>query len=250
MKRLLAAGSGSIYQICKAFRNGEAGRRHNPEFTLLEWYRPGFDHHALMDEVEALVADLLGDVLAHKSSERMSYREAFLRYVNIDCCLASIVELRNCAYKQGILVAGMDEKDRDGWLDLLLTHIVEPQLGQGQLCFIYDYPASQAALAKVRQGSPCPLAERFELYVNGMEVASGYHELTDSHEQRCRFEQDMAARRSAQAAEIPLDEYLLAALDEGLPDCAGVAIGIDRLVMLITGASHLRDVLAFPISSA
>lgn len=251
MKRLLAAGSGPIYQICKAFRNGEAGRVHNPEFTLVEWYRPGFDQHLLMDEVEALVMDLLADVLAHKSSERISYRDAFLRYVKVDIYTASTTELRDCAHARNIVVPGLDHNDRDAWLELLLTHIMEPQLGRGQLCFIYDYPASQAALAKVRHNPPEPaVAERFELYVKGVELASGYRELADSHEQRRRFEEDRAKRRGLQLDDVPVDEYLLAALDAGLPDCAGVALGLDRLIMLAIGATDLREVLTFPIEHA
>jgi lysyl-tRNA synthetase class 2 len=248
MKRLLAAGSGPIYQICKAFRNGEVGRKHNPEFTMLEWYRPGFDQHMLMNEVELLVTDLLADVLAHTSSERISYRDAFLRHAKIDIYHASSADLRACVYEQGIGVSGLDNNDRDAWLELLMTHSVEPHLGQGRLCFIYDYPASQAALARIRSDPPEPeVAERFELYVNGIELASGYHELSNSDEQRRRFEQDGARRRELQAADVPVDECLLAALDQGLPDCSGVALGLDRLVMLAVGATELREVLAFSI---
>ncbi len=251
MKRLLAAGSGPIYQICKAFRNGEAGRLHNPEFTLLEWYRPGFDQHALMDEVEALVANLLVDVLA-APAERITYAEAFRRYAAVDVHKASMAALQDCARAGGIAaVPGLDDHDRTAWLDLLLTHLVEPQLGHGRLCFIHDYPAAQAALARIRHHPPAPaVAERFELYVNGVELASGYHELLDSGEQRRRFEQDKSLRRAAQLADVPPDENLLAALEEGLPACAGVAVGVDRLVMLALGATDIREVLAFPIDRA
>ncbi|MEO5573471.1 MAG: EF-P lysine aminoacylase EpmA [Gammaproteobacteria bacterium] len=251
MKRLLAAGSGPIYQICKAFRNGEAGRLHNPEFTLLEWYRPGFDQYALMDEVELLVSGLLADVLTDKSTERISYRDAFLRYVKVDIDRASIAELRACADAQGIVTSGLDDNDRDTWLELLLSHSVEPRLGHGRLCFLYDYPASQAALARIKHNPPEPdVAERFELYINGIELASGYHELSDSAEQHQRFEQDRARRRALQATDTPLDKHLLAALGHGLPDCAGVAVGLDRLIMLAAGAIELREVLAFPIDRA
>lgn len=251
MKRLLAAGSGPIYQICKVFRNGEAGRLHNPEFTMLEWYRPGFDQHALMDEVEALAAGLLADIIT-APAERVTYADAFRRYAGVDVHKASLAALQDCVRESGIAaVPGLDDHDRDAWLDLLLTHVVEPQLGRGRLCFIHDYPAAQAALARIRHHPPAPaVAERFELYVNGVELASGYHELRDGQEQRRRFERDKALRRAARIADIPLDENLLAALEQGLPACAGVAVGVDRLVMLALGAVDIREVLAFPIDRA
>lgn len=257
MKRLLAAGSGSIYQITKAFRNGESGRRHNPEFTLLEWYRPGLDHHALMDEVEMLVSQLLAGVIEHRPSERMSYQQALQRYAQVDVYHATCQELRARAREAGINgVNGLAADDREAWLDLLLTHLVEPHLGrggeagQGHLCFISDYPAAQAALARLRN-TPAghQVAERFELYVQGVELASGYHELADSREQRARFEQDLARRQALHKASVTLDEGLLAALDH-LPDCAGVALGLDRLVMLAVRASSLAEVLAFPLGRA
>ena len=252
MKRLLAAGSGPIYQIGKAFRNGEAGGRHNPEFTLLEWYRPGYGQHALMDEVEALVTPLLGRAVS-AAPERIRYGAAFQRYTGLDPHTASCSELRARALAHGIsLTDGVDEPNRGLWLDVLLSHLVEPQLGQGRLCFLYDYPASQAALAVVRHDSSGPpVAERFELYLNGMELASGYHELGDSAEQRKRFEHDRRERgRLGLDQDIPLDEHLLAALTAGLPDCAGVALGVDRLVMLALGASHIGEVIGFPLARA
>lgn len=249
MKRLLAAGSGPIYQICKAFRNGEESNRHNPEFTMLEWYRPGFDHIRLMDEVEMLVGGLLAKVLK-RPTERITYREAFMRYAQVDVENASVATLRTCALDNGISeVSSLAENDRDGWLDLLLSHIVEPNLGQGCLCFIYHYPASQAALARVRtEPSGCVVAERFELYVKGIELASGYHELGDGDEQRRRFENDRLQRRIHQKQDVPLDENLLAALQAGLPDCAGVALGVDRLLMLQVGAQTINEVLSLPIN--
>ncbi len=247
MKRLLAAGSGPIYQICKVFRDGERGRLHHPEFSLLEWYRPGFDHLRLMDEVAALVNAVLPEP---RPVERLSYGEAFRRYLAIDPHRLSADELRACAKSQGI--AGVDDLDlegRDAWLDLLLSHCIEPRLGRGALCFLYDYPASQAALARVRPGEP-PLAERFELYIEGLELANGFHELADAAEQRRRFERDLQRRRMAGKPAVPLDENLLAALEKGLPDCAGVALGLDRLLMVITQAAHIDQVLAFPIERA
>ncbi|MCW8919062.1 MAG: EF-P lysine aminoacylase EpmA [Gammaproteobacteria bacterium] len=244
MKRLLAAGSGPIYQLGKVFRQGEAGRRHNPEFTLLEWYRPGLDHHQLMDEVEALVAPILG--LAGRA-QRLSYREAFLRFAGLDPFAASIAELRATA--QRLDIQGFDAGEaRDSWLDLILSHRIEPQLGCAGLCFLTDYPASQAALARLSPDNPV-VAERFELYFQGVELANGFHELGGSAEQRRRFESELA-QRAAQGRETPpLDERLLAALEAGLPDCAGVALGVDRVVMLALGARSLDEVIAFTIDN-
>lgn len=243
MKRLLAAGSGPIYQLCKVFREGEAGRRHNPEFTLLEWYRPGFDHHALMAEVALLVAPLLG--LEGRPLEKLSYQEAFLQHAGLDPLTAPLDELIACAGKLGI--AGFeDESGRDVWLDLILTHAVEPRLGRGGLCFIYDYPASQAALARLNPSNP-QVAERFELYYRGVELANGFNELADAVEQRKRFVAELETRRVQGLKPVPVDEWLLAALEEGLPPCAGVALGVDRLVMLAVGADSLAEVMAFPI---
>ena len=244
MKRLLAAGSGPIYQLGKVFRLGEAGRRHNPEFTLLEWYRPGFDHKQLMDEVAALVAPLLG--LEGRAVERLSYREAFLRHAGIDPLTAPLEALRQCARRLGI--RGFEEEsERDVWLDLILTHAVEPRLGQDGLCFIYDYPASQAALARLNPDDP-RVAERFELYYRGIELANGFHELADADEQRKRFETELKVRSEQGLEPVPMDERLLAALNN-LPDCAGVALGVDRLVMLALGAGSIDEVMAFSIDN-
>lgn len=242
MKRLLAAGSGPIYQICKVFRQGEAGRRHNPEFTMLEWYRPGFDHHRLMAEVEALVAPILGVTVV---AERVSYREAFLRHAGIDPLSASIDELRGCAERLGISHFDAGEV-RDTWLDLILSHAVEPHLGMEGLCFLTDYPASQAALARLNPDNPV-VAERFELYFRGVELANGFHELGDSGEQCRRFEAELTERAMRGMVTPPMDERLLAALEAGLPECAGVALGVDRLVMLALGAESLDEVIAFSL---
>jgi lysyl-tRNA synthetase class 2 len=245
MKRLLAAGSGPIYQIVKVFRQGEAGRRHNPEFTLLEWYRPGFDHHALMEEVAALASLILG--LDGRPVERLSYREAFLRHAAIDPLEASLEDLH--ARTRGLGISGFDtESERDVCLDLILTHAVEPQLGQDGLCFIYDYPASQAALAQLSP-SDSRVAERFELYYQGVELANGFHELADSKEQRQRFSAELETRKALGLGLVPMDERLLAALD-AFPDCAGVALGVDRLVMLALGAKSLDEVMAFTIENS
>ncbi|MCU7923793.1 MAG: EF-P lysine aminoacylase GenX [Candidatus Thiodiazotropha sp. (ex Dulcina madagascariensis)] len=247
MKRLLAAGSGPIYQLCKVFRNGELGRRHNPEFSLLEWYRPGYDHHGLMEEVADLINRLVETPLP---VEKLTYGEAFEQTLGLNPHLAGIDPLRRCAIEQGISGAGELIIDhRDGWLDLLLSHLIEPGLGENGMTFLYDYPASQAALARVRGGTPA-VAERFELYLSGMEIANGFHELTDGREQRRRFVEDNRRRRESGQPVIPMDESLLAALAAGMPACAGVALGIDRLLMFLTGCNDIRQVLAFDISRA
>ncbi|MDX1996272.1 MAG: elongation factor P--(R)-beta-lysine ligase [Thermoanaerobaculia bacterium] len=244
MKRLLAAGSGPIFQISKAFRDGEAGRRHNPEFTLLEWYRPGFDHHRLMDEMD----ELLGGVLATPPAERLTYREAFLRHVGLDPLVAPVADLQAAARTALGSVPELGE-DRDGWLDLLVSLVVEPHLGHGRPTYLTDYPASQAALARLRPDDP-RVAERFEVYVEGIELANGFHELGDAAEQRRRFVGDLTLRAAEGLPEVPLDEALLAALAAGLPPCAGVALGFDRLVMVARGARELAEVMAFPWARA
>lgn len=247
MKRLLAAGSGPIFQICKVFRAGERGRLHNPEFTLLEWYRPGFDHHALMDELEALVCQVSG---YSRRAQRMSYRELFFAHLGIDAHRADVDVLRQRALTAGIGgAAQLDLGGRDAWLDLLLTHCIEPRLRGRGMVLVYDYPASQAALARVRPGDPA-LAERFELYLDGIELANGFHELTDAGEQRRRFVEDLARRDALDLPRVPMDERLLAALEAGLPGCSGVALGVDRLLMLATGRRSIEEVLAFPIERA
>jgi len=245
MKRLLAAGSGPIYQLCKVFRQGEYGRYHNPEFTLLEWYRPGFDTHHLMDEVEALLQTLLD---TGPAAERLSYAEAFQRHLAIDPHSADADALRARAREAGLEGVELGV-DRDGWLDLLLTHRVEPHLGRGRPTFLYDYPASQAALARIRPGQPA-VAERFELYLEGVELANGFYELGDAVEQRERFAADNAHRERLGLPVVPMDEHLLAALEAGLPDCSGVALGVDRLAMLAVDASALEAVIAFPFARA
>ena len=239
MKRLLAAGAGSIYQICKAFRDGEAGTLHNPEFTILEWYRPDFDHHQLMDEVHELIVEILGP----GAIERLSYAELFWSCLEIDIDNAEIRELRAAVDQE--TQAGFGERlDRDECLDLLVTSVVSRALREKRT-FVYDYPASQAALARVRPGPP-ERAERFELFINGVELANGFHELCDAKEQRRRFEAERARRVALRLPVSRLDEQLLEALEYGLPNCAGVAIGVDRLLMLSLNRTRLSDVVAFP----
>ncbi|MCG5515812.1 MULTISPECIES: EF-P lysine aminoacylase EpmA [Ectothiorhodospira] len=241
MKRLLAAGSGDIYQIARVFRGEEAGRRHNPEFTLLEWYRVGFDHHALMAEVEALIRQVAGDRLA-APAQVLTYREAMLRHAGVDPFQAGEMELSRRARSLGLDVQG--SLDRDGWLDLLMSMVVCEAFPANTLTLVHDYPASQAALARVRPGEP-PLAERFEVYWGAMELANGFHELGDAAEQRRRFQADRDRRAQQGLSPVPLDERLIEALEAGLPDCAGVALGVDRLAMCLFGVETLRDVLAF-----
>ena len=243
MKRLLASGAGPIYQICKAFRDLESGRLHNPEFTMLEWYRPGWDHLRLMDEV----GDLLGEILGTPPPILRTYGEVFTTELGVDPHNDDAETLRRQALKHGL--DPIDGLDREGWLSLMMTQCLEPSLGRGAPAIVFDYPADQAALARIRDDDP-PVAERFEVYVEGIELANGYHELKDAEEQRRRFEHDLEIRKSRGLGLPPIDHRLIAALDHGLPDCAGVALGIDRLVMLAAGASRLDEVIAFPIERA
>ena len=247
MKRLLAAGAGDIWQLCKVFRAGETGRQHNPEFTLLEWYRLGFDHHRLMREVAELIGGLL--LGTRTPAEYLTYRQAFQQYAGFDPFTVDIPACIRVLQDAGRPFPARRDLDKDGWLDLVAAELVYPVLGRQGLSFIYDYPASQAALARVRPGDP-PVAERFEAFFMGMELANGFHELTDAREQRRRFEADRDYRRQQDLPDVPLDENLLAALQHGLPDCAGVALGFDRLLMLAAGAQSIDEVIAFPFERA
>lgn len=244
MKRLLAAGSGSIYQLCKAFRNSDEGRLHNPEFTLLEWYRLGFDHHDLMTEVEELLIWTLGVPKA----ERITYQALFLKYLDLDPHTASAKILADKAKAVGINLMFTDSQalTASDWLDLLLSHCIEPLLGKDRPVIIYDFPVAKAALAKIRVGNPS-VAERFEVYIEGIELANGYHELSDPKIQLARFEEDCKVREQLGYPAIPIDEYLLEALKNGLPDSAGVALGFDRLMMLKTRHFNIQDVVSFTI---
>lgn len=245
MKRLLAAGSGSIYQINKAFRNEENGRYHNPEFTMLEWYRVGFNHHDLMDEMD----DLLQLVLKVGDAERMSYQNAFLSVLNVCPLEGSMNDLKEVAATLGLSDIAEPEEDRDTLLQLLFSIGVEPHIGQQVPVFVYDFPASQAALAKINPHDP-RVADRFEVYFKGIELANGFHELDNAKEQLARFEQDNRKRLQMGLEEQPIDYHLIAALESGLPECAGVALGIDRLIMLALGEDHIDKVTAFPFPRA
>ena len=245
MKRLLAAGSGSIYQLGKAFRKGEQGARHNPEFSMLEWYRIDFDHWDLMDEI----ADLLELVLGSKHIIHLSYRDAFKKTLGIDPHQANLAELQDISRQ--LIDLQYSSENRDDWLNLLLSHLIEPELGREAPTFLYDYPASQAALAQInRDEQGTVVAERFELYIQGIEIANGYRELTDSAEQTRRFEDDMLSRRNNQQMLPAIDQRLQMAMEAGLPACAGVALGIDRLLMLQLGAERLEEVLSFSFDRA
>ncbi|MDE2308561.1 MAG: EF-P lysine aminoacylase GenX [Xanthomonadaceae bacterium] len=245
LKRLLAAGVGDCYELGRVFRNGEAGGRHNPEFSMLEWYRVGWDHRRLMEETVALVEAALELVQRRAEVVIVSYRQLFLDELGLDPLHAGIDELRAPLAAYGIEPQGLT---RDDWLDLLITHQLQPAFPRDRITVVHDYPASQCALAKVRPGEP-PLAERFELYLGRHELANGYHELNDAAEQRVRFERDNAVRRSRGRRELPLDARLLGVLD-AMPDCAGVALGIERLLMCLAGTDAIADVLTFPFDQA
>ena len=287
MKRLLAAGAGPIYQVARVFRQDEIGPLHNPEFTLVEWYQPGHGLDEGMQLTSDLCETLLssrhtpcavcrpcwGDsctvapgvavqlppqpgangtrsVPATLAAERISYGEAFERYVGIDPHMADGRRLAAAARHQGIEApASLGPQDRDGWLDLLMVERVQPHLGVERPTLLYDYPASQAALARIRPGNP-PVAERFELFVAGIELANGYHELLDPAELRARNSRVNAQRRADGKAELPEESRLLAAMEAGLPPAVGVALGFDRLVMLAAGAETILDVIAFPFDRA
>jgi lysyl-tRNA synthetase class 2 len=245
LKRLLAAGMGDCYELGRVFRNGEAGGRHNPEFTMLEWYRVGWDHHRLMQETVELVNAALAMLGRRGEVVTTSYRQLFLDGLGLDPLTDPIEKLQAPLAGFGI---GPDGLGRDDWLDLLITHRLQPAFPRDRITVIHDYPASQCALAKIRLGEP-PLAERFELYLGPYELANGYHELNVAAEQRARFERDNAVRRTRGLREIPLDENLLSVLD-AMPDCAGVALGVERLLMCLAGTDAIADVLAFPFAEA
>lgn len=245
MKRLLCAGSGSIFQICKAFRDEEAGRYHNPEFTMLEWYRIGFDHMALIAETDTLLQQILGC----EAADRVTYQETFITHLGLDPLCADIEALRQVCIDCGHRDLVAEETDRDTMLHLLFSHHIEPRIGTKRPVVVFNFPASQAALARLDPDDP-RVARRFEFYYRGIELANGFHELTDVQEQTRRFASDNALRKSMGLPDKPLDERFVAALHHGLPDCAGVALGLDRLIMLATGADKIDQVINFPINIA
>lgn len=239
MKRLLAAGMGDIFQISKAFRFRELGRYHNSEFTMLEWYRIGYDHYQLMDEISCLLHQVAGI----DSIKRLSYQTLFQKYCSLDIFKCHQDELTQ-AVTPYLEIDSLRQLDRNDCLNVLLTHVIEPRLRNEGAVFIYDFPASQSALAKICPNNP-EVARRFELYLEGIEIANGFHELTDATEQAHRFEQDSRKRCELQLPDIKIDHRLLAALEHGLPECAGVALGIDRLMMHLTKAEKIDEVVSF-----
>lgn len=245
MKRLLCAGSGPIWQLAISFRNGEYSERHNPEFAMLEWYQPGYDLNDLMAEVQALVSEVLG---LDKAS-CVSYRSLFRLHLQLDPFTSPLEMLQSAAEtKTGIDGASLD---RDACCDLLMSACIEPHLGIDELTFVTGYPASQAALAKVTEDEEGDrVAARFECYYRGIELANGYHELTDAEEQARRFKADNAERVQQGLPEVSEDHHLVAALRSGMPECAGVALGFDRLLMLKAGAKRLSEVISFSIDRA
>lgn len=242
MKRLLVSGSGAIYQIAKVFRDGEWGKLHQPEFTMLEWYRPGFDHHDLMDEMDELLQHL-----KIAKPERISYEEIFTRVCGFNPHLVSVAELQNHASSVGLQSV---TEERSQLLDFIFSHRVSPKLGIKTPLFIYDFPGCQAALARIRVDDESTVAERFELFINGIEISNGYNELNDKYEQESRFMQENKIRQARGLPTVSIDTRLLSAMTEGMPACAGVAMGLDRLLMVMTGSEVIQDVIAFPKTRA
>lgn len=266
MKRLMASGADRIYQITKSFRRGELGSRHNPEFTMAEWYAVGETYHQQMDFVESLLRSL--HEFSSENFRRITYADAFAAVFSTDVAGLDCDGLKSLAQAHGIdIPKGFANDDRDGLLNLLLAECVEPQLGvvgAGRISgvaaadastggslptFLYDYPASQSALACVRNETP-PVAERFELYIDGIEFCNGYQELTDADELRSRIQTENTIRVREGLQALPISSRLLAAMDSGLPECSGVALGIDRLAMWLFNCDSLADVIAFPFDRA
>ncbi len=246
LKRLLAAGVGDCYELGRVFRDGEAGGRHNPEFTMLEWYRVGWDHVRLIDECAALLNRLLALVGRSATLRTVTYRDLYRQRLGIDPMQDDVDVLRNAL---GDVRIDPDGLTRDDWLDLLMTHRLQPEFSGSELLAVHDYPASQCALARIRGDDP-PVAERFELYLGPLELANGYHELADGREQAARFERDVAVRQSRGQAAPAVDARLLDALDAGFPECAGVALGVDRVLMAMIDTPRIADVLCFDFARA
>ena len=246
LKRLLASGSGDIFELGRVFRAGETGRWHNPEFTMLEWYRTGFSYHQLMDEVAVLVRRCGRGKFDQWPLHKITYRQLFLHHVNLDPFIADEHSLCAKAKEHGIHDIQLDRRQ---WLDLLISVVIQPALPEECLTFVYDFPAGMAALAKIREDKP-PVAERFELYLGHTELANGYQELSNAAEQQKRFETDNRQREKRGQEACEIDHHLLQALEYGLPECAGVALGVDRLLMAIAGLASINEVTAFPFSRA
>lgn len=250
MKRLLAAGSGSIFQICKAFRNGESGRYHNPEFTILEWYRVNFTLQDLMDEVAELLMGIVKPYLALKPVQSVSYQQIFSEKTGLDPLFFNQQAYHRYAVEQGIPEAiSICADNHVLWLDFIFSHKVQPDLGEDAFCLVHSYPAIQSSLARVNKANP-DVAERFEVFVKGVELGNGFFELADVLEQEKRFDRELEYRRANLLPEVEKDGLFLAALQSGLPECSGVAIGLDRLLMVMTDSQAIDEVLAFSVSRA
>jgi lysyl-tRNA synthetase class 2 len=251
MKRLLAAGSGDIYQICKVWREEEAGSYHNPEFTLLEYYRIGFSYQQLMQELEFLLVPLLG---LKKSANYYSYQQLFIELLQLDPHKAGRLALIDCAREN---IPGLEIGDKAGWqkqdlLDVLLTHCIEPSFANDRLTFVYDYPVTQAALANIREATQteAAVAERFEIYYGAIELANGYQELTDADKNAQVIKEEQRQRKRQRQRQFPEDKYFLQAMEAGMPSASGVAIGLDRLLMIASGQKKIQQVISFPWNRA
>ncbi len=240
MKRLLAAGSGSIYQIAHVFRDEESGKKHHTEFSMLEWYRTGFDYYQLMNEIGELLLDI-----GLTQPDKMTYAEAFAETIQINPHTANIKQLQEISAKHGW---GADSDDHHALLDYIFSEAVIKKLNNSQPLLIYDYPEFMVALATIKPGKPC-VAERFELFINGMEIANGFNELCDVNEQRKRFEAEVNIRKEKELSEHPIDHYLLASLNSGLPKSSGVALGLDRLLMVLSGKDDIKEVMTFTLDN-
>jgi lysyl-tRNA synthetase class 2 len=250
MKRLLAGGSGSIYQICKAFRNGESGRFHNPEFTLLEWYRVGYDLQQLMDEVDELIGVLFAGVRTLKPTQQVSYHSLFQFHTGLNPLIFSYQEYLNYAEGCGLeYAASVCGQDHAVWLDFIFSHQIQPQLEFNRLLMVYEYPACLSSLARINEHNALA-TDRVEVFLDGVELGNGYYELRDACEQEQRFDKEISIRMANNRPKVAKDQRLLAALTAGLPDCSGIAIGLDRLLMLLSESSTIEDVLPFSISRA
>jgi elongation factor P--(R)-beta-lysine ligase len=245
LKRLLAAGVGDCYELGRVFRNGEAGKRHNPEFSMLEWYRVGWTHHQLMDETAELVKAALHLVGLRATVRDISFRQLYQDKFGFDPLTVNEADLRSPLSLFDIDPEGLT---RDDWLDLLMTHLIQPSLPTNRILLVYDYPATQCALAKIKADDSA-VAERFELYVGPLEIANGYHELNDAGEQRERFGKDLSVRQKRAAVQPPVDERFLTSVSK-LPQCAGVALGVERLLMAMLNTDRIADVIAFPFDRA
>ena len=250
MKRLLASGSGDIFQICKAFRNNEQGRYHNPEFTILEWYRIGFNLNQLMDETAALIALLLAPSIQLNHIKKISYNDIFQQITGLNPLIFNVQKYSNYAKAENIEDAiAFCGQDHSLWCDFIFSLKIQPALELDTLYLIHSYPASQASLARINPNNP-EIAERFEVFINGIELGNAFHELADAKEQEQRFDKENAYRALNQQVQIEKDPFFLAALNAGLPDCSGIAIGLDRLLLIISQASSLDKVIAFPADRA